>query len=250
MRQGGFLYLISPDNSFIRACVIKGDVNTILYTCISDDYIFMQSVQHRSVALFGSSSVSAKGSQEVPQLPPQFGIPGRYAAALYMASFKSNSVDKVGKEIAELSGLLAQSPELKAFVSEPGMPAARRSAGLKSVLDKMGASDVTKRFMNVVVENKRTADLEGMLSKFADIVAQQKGQVKASVTTAKAMSKTELDTVKSGLKKLLKQGETLVLEEKVDPSIISGIVIDMGGKHVDMSVQTRVKKLQQIIRNA
>eukprot|EP00889_Picochlorum_renovo_P004706 jgi/Picre1/31736/NNA_007087.t1 len=164
------------------------------------------SVQHRSVALFGSSSVSAKGSEE--------------------------------------------SPELKAFVSEPGMPAARLIAGLKSVLDKMGASDVTKRFMNVVVENKRTADLEGMLSKFADIVAQQKGQVKASVTTAKAMSKTELDTVKSGLKKLLKQGETLVLEEKVDPSIISGIVIDMGGKHVDMSVQTRVKKLQQIIRNA
>ncbi len=89
-----------------------------------------------------------------------------------------------------------------------------------------------------------------MLSKFADIVAQQKGQVKASVTTAKAMSKTELDTVRGGLKKLLKQGETLVLEEKVDPSIISGIVIDMGGKHVDMSVQTRVKKLQQIIRNA
>ncbi len=111
-----------------------------------------QSVQQSRVALFGSSSVvSAKGSQEMPRLPPQFGIPGRYAAALYMASFKSNSVDKVGKEIAELSGLLAQSPELKAFVSEPGMPAARRSAGLKSVLDKMGASDVTKRFVHVVV---------------------------------------------------------------------------------------------------
>lgn len=186
-----------------------------------------------------------------PKLPPQFGIPGRYAAALYMASFKANSLDKVGKEVESLAEILRASPELKSFVTEPGMPAKRRAAGLHSVLEKMGISTgVTKRFVDVVVENKRTADLERMLEKFGDIVAQQKGHVKASVTTASPLSKSELDNVKTGLKKVLKKDETLLLEEKVDPSIISGIIIDIGDKHVDMSVQTRVKKLQQIIRNA
>ena len=199
-----------------------------------------------------ASETKASASKTVsgPTLPPQFGIPGRYAAALYMASFKANTLDKVGKEVESLAELLRTSPELKSFVTEPGMPAKSRAAGLHSVLEKMGiTTGVTKRFMDVVVENKRTADLEGMLNKFGEIVAQQKGQVKASVTTAKPLSKAELDNVKTGLKKVLKKDETLLLEEKVDPSIISGIVIDIGDKHVDMSVQTRVKKLQQIIRN-
>lgn len=167
-----------------------------------------------------------------------------------MASMKSKSVDKVGKEVNEMATLLGDSPQLKAFVSEPGMPAKARREGLRAVMDKMGASDVTKRFMDVVVENKRTSELPKMFEKFGDIVSQQKGQVKATVTTASPLGKSDLDFVKNGLKKTLKPGETLNLEEKVDPSIISGVVIDIGGKHVDMSVQTRVKKLQQIIRNA
>ena len=107
-----------------------------------------------------------------------------------------------------------------------------------------------RRFVDVVVENKRTKDLEGMLAKFQEIAAQQRGEVKASVTTAKPLGKAELDSVKSGLSNLLKSGESLVLEQRVDPSIVSGIVIDIGDKHVDMSVSTRVKKLQNLIRNA
>ncbi len=49
---------------------------------------------------------------------------------------------------------------------------------------------------------------------------------------------------------LLKSGQTLVLEEKVDPSIIGGVMIDIGDKHLDLSILSRVKKLQQIVREA
>lgn len=228
---------LAPSSSFVPALLHS-------YTGVSKNAVVSNNNVH-------SRGFAAAAADAVPQLPPQFGIPGRYAAALYMASFKAKALDKVQKEVESIATLIRSSPELKAFVTEPGMPAKQRAAGLHKVLDKMGVTtSVTKRFVDVVVENKRTKDLEGMLDTFGEIVAQQKGQVKASVTTAKALSKAELDNVKSGLKKLLKEKETLVLEEKVDPSIISGIVIDIGDKHVDMSVQTRVKKLQQIIRNA
>ncbi len=206
----------------------------------------MDTVSSSSLATFAT-----KAAAPSPKLPPQFGIPGRYAAALYMASFKAGTLSNIEKEVSALRSVLGASAELKAFVSEPGMPAKTRSAGLGAVLDKVGVKDATvKRFLDVVVENKRTSDLEGMLSKFQEIAAQQRGEVKASVTTAKALGKAELDSVKSGLANLLKKGESLVLEERVDPSIISGIVIDIGDRHVDMSVSTRVKKLQNLIRNA
>ena len=34
---------------------------------------------------------------------------------------------------------------------------------------------------------------------------------------------------------------------KVDPSIIGGIVIDIGDKHIDMSISSRIKKIQQMV---
>lgn len=197
------------------------------------------------------ATFATKAAASSPKIPPQFGIPGRYAAALYMASFKAGTLSNIEREVSALLSVLSSSAELKTFVSEPGMPAKTRSAGLGAVLDKVGVKDATvKRFVDVVVENKRTKDLEGMLAKFQEIAAQQRGEVKASVTTAKPLGKAELDSVKSGLSNLLKSGESLVLEQRVDPSIVSGIVIDIGDKHVDMSVSTRVKKLQNLIRNA
>lgn len=37
---------------------------------------------------------------------------------------------------------------------------------------------------------------------------------------------------------------------QVNPSIIGGVILSMGDKYVDMSILARVKKLQQIVRDA
>ena len=72
----------------------------------------------------------------------------------------------------------------------------------------------------------------------------------AVVTTADGLTREEAAEITSGLKSMLKPGQSLALEEKVDASIIGGVVIDIGDKHVDMSILSRVRKLQQIVRDA
>ena len=37
---------------------------------------------------------------------------------------------------------------------------------------------------------------------------------------------------------------------QVDPSIIGGVILSLGDRYVDMSILARVKKLQQIVRDA
>lgn len=46
---------------------------------------------------------------------------------------------------------------------------------------------------------------------------------------------------------MLQKGEKLLLQERIDPNIIGGFVIDIGDKHIDMSISSRVKKVQQMI---
>lgn len=167
-----------------------------------------------------------------------------------MAAVKANALDKVEKELAQISGLMTDSKEFRNFVLDPSVPSETRVEGLNAILGKMGASDVTKRFVDVVIENNRIDELDRILEKFGDIAAEQKGQVKAVVTTAQGLERSEVEQIQVGLRKMLAPGQSLILEEKIDPSIISGVVIDIGDKHVDMSVLSRVRKLQQIVRDA
>lgn len=167
-----------------------------------------------------------------------------------MAAVKANALDKVEKELAQISGLMTDSKEFRNFVLDPSVPSETRVEGLNAILGKMGASDVTKRFVDVVVENNRIDELDRILEKFGDIAAEQKGQVKAVVTTAQGLERSEVEQIQVGLRKMLAPGQSLILEEKIDPSIISGVIIDIGDKHVDMSVLSRVRKLQQIVRDA
>ena len=38
---------------------------------------------------------------------------------------------------------------------------------------------------------------------------------------------------------------TLLMQ--VDPKIMGGMVVDIGDKHIDMSISSRVKKIQQLV---
>ena len=53
------------------------------------------------------------------------------------------------------------------------------------------------------------------------------------------LSREEVQEIQKGLKQMLKPGQSLVLEEKIDPSIISGIVLDIGDKHLDCCEESR-----------
>lgn len=93
-----------------------------------------------------SRGLAAAAEGEV-KLPPQYSIPGRYAAALYMAAVKADKLAAVEDELSQVSDLVAQSQEFSAFVKDPSLPTQSKVEGLNAVLDKMGASDITKNFM-------------------------------------------------------------------------------------------------------
>lgn len=183
------------------------------------------------VGLQGARGLAQAAEKEV-KLPPQHGIPGRYAAALYMAALKTDSLQKVEGELSQVSSLMAESKDFNAFVGDPSVPRAVKVDGLNSILTKMGATDITKNFVGACMRpalalqgrwglrekqgscianfflrrslgaiviaccrawphaagllsaNNRLSELGKILGKFEEIAADQRGEVKAVVTTA------------------------------------------------------------------
>lgn len=81
------------------------------------------------------------------KLPPQHGIAGRYAAALYMAAVKSDALSKVESELSSVAQLMSESKDFSTFIADPSVPRNTKLDGLDAVLSKMGASEITKNFV-------------------------------------------------------------------------------------------------------
>lgn len=187
---------------------------------------------------------------EMPMEPPivMFGIAGRYANALYAAAAKKSELFEVQSDLKLFKGAMESSPVLRNFVIDPSVSRSKKAAGVSTIMDAANASESTKNAMAALAEGGRMGDIFKVMDLYEDLLTAAKGEVKAVVTSAKALPDSEVEEIKAGLKKLLGPGQkSFTLATKVDPALISGITIEFGDKFMDLSVASQLKKLQALL---
>jgi F-type H+-transporting ATPase subunit O len=179
-----------------------------------------------------------------------FGIDGRYATALYSAATKQKSLERVEKEMLSVRDLYRDHPKFHEVVVKPTYKIKDKKAAMEAILKSMGHSDIMQNFFGVVAENGRLKLLEGMVKKFEQLMSAHRGEVSCEVVTAKpldAAQKKELDTV---LQSFIMKGEKLNIHTRVDPSILGGLIVNIGDKYVDMSIATKIKNYENLLHEA
>ncbi|KAJ6409216.1 hypothetical protein OIU84_008835 [Salix udensis] len=109
-------------------------------------------------------------------------------------------------------------------------------------------SDITKNFLVIVAENGRLNHLESIVNKFKQLTMADKGIVKAMVTTVMPLPPQEEKELKETLQDIIGHGKTVQVEQKIDPSILGGIMIEFEQKLFDMSIRTRAKQMERFLR--
>jgi len=77
-----------------------------------------------------------------------------------------------------------------------------------------------------------------------------RGEVPCTVTTAKPLDTKSRSELEGVLKGFLESKQVLKLFLKTDPSIIGGMVVEVGDKYIDMTTATKIKKIMQTLRVA
>ena len=114
-------------------------------------------------------------------------------------------------------------------------------------MDKSGYADATKNFFAVMAENGRLGEVEAVIDAFASIQRAAKGEVYAEITVADELSAAQKKSLEKSLSSFVEKGSKVSVEYKVDPSILGGLVVDVGDKHINMSILARVQQLQNLI---
>jgi len=179
-----------------------------------------------------------------------FGVEGRYAHALYSAATKEKKLEVVEKDIKEIQVLLKKDIRLAEFMANPVVKRNQKRDILVEAFKKKNFSNITVNLFAAMADNGRLNKLNAIFGTFEKIMSAHRGEVICTVTTAKPLDPQYLKDLTGVLQGFLKHGEVLHLTTKVDPSLIGGMVVNIGDKYVDMSTATKIKTYTNLIKQA
>jgi F-type H+-transporting ATPase subunit delta len=174
------------------------------------------------------------------------GLAGRYAVALFDLARESNDIDSVQKSLATLKTGLAESADLAALVSSPVVSRGDAAKAIAAVAKAMKLDSLTGKFLGVLAENRRLADLPAMIDAYQAIVAAHRGEVTAKVTSAHPLSAAQLKALAANLK--TRVGRDVQIATTVDPAILGGLVVQLGSQLIDGSIRTRLNSFAQAMK--
>ncbi len=170
------------------------------------------------------------------------GIAGRYATALFELAADAKELDSVAADLAGLERLLDESADLRRLVLSPIFKRAEQARAMAAVLDQAGAGALMARFVAVVAENRRLFALPQVIGAFNRLLARHRGEMVAEIATAAPLTDSQTEALKQALRQVA--GTEVTLEAKVDPSLIGGLVVQLGSRMVDSSVRTKLQNLR------
>lgn len=166
-----------------------------------------------------------------------------YGEALFELAVEEGKEDEFLAEITGLRQILDENADFSKLMNHPKILKEEKLGVLKEVF-KGRISEELYGFLSLVVTKDRYSDIDAILDYFISEVKKLKGIGMASVTTATELSEDQKKAVE---KKLLETTSysSMEIDYSVDDSLIGGMVIRIGDRVVDSSVQTKLYKLQR-----
>ncbi|KAL4867725.1 hypothetical protein BDV12DRAFT_170965 [Aspergillus spectabilis] len=206
----------------------------------------------RTAALNGMRTY-ATATQEVKPPVSLFGVDGTYATALYTASAKSNSLDATFKALNSLGATLKADPKLNRILSTPTLTVADKQA-IVTELQKVAGADkgeLLKNFLSTLAENNRLGLLGDVVDKFAALMSAHRGEIELVITSAQELDNKTLTRLEKAVSKSeFSQGKKLKVVSKVKPDIVGGLVVEIGDRTIDLSVSSKIAKLNKALTDA
>jgi len=164
-----------------------------------------------------------------------------YARALFEAAQEEGRLDRVASEIGQLADAVEQSPELQAFLRNPEVEPAGKSAVLEEI--SAGADDLVRNFVRLVAEKGRPGEIVQIREELDTLVARAQNRLTLELQTAHELSDAEAKSIVDTIEKA--SGRSVEATRSVDPDLIGGIVLQVGSFRVDGSVRGRLERLHQ-----
>jgi len=171
----------------------------------------------------------------------QASLSGRYATALFDLARDEKAIDAVSASLQTLKGALADSEDFRRLTTSPLVSRAEALKAVAATAAALGLDPLTTKFLGVLAQNRRLGQIAQVIRSFNQLAASHRGEVTAEVTSARALTATQVKALKAKLKTQL--ARDVAVELSVDPSILGGLIVKVGSRQIDGSIRSKLNSL-------
>ena len=172
-------------------------------------------------------------------------IAKRYAKALISVAKEEGKLEEYGKSLQDVYGFLESNPDIYNALISPVFPAEVKQSVIEEIIKAYAAEEALAAFLRLLVERGRIQHLKHMVDAFQQLMDEEMGVVRAVVTTAVPFPDDLKDSLAEALAKAA--GKKVALELEEDPSIIGGIIAQVGDVVWDGSIRSQLQDIKESI---
>jgi len=178
----------------------------------------------------------------------QYKVANRYAKALFTLAVETNQLEEVNDDINLIQAL--DHDEFKRILLSPIISSDKKVALFEAVFGGR-ISKLTQSFFNLVFQKGRVTSLIEVGQDFADQYREHKGIKIMKLTTSVPVSAETKEDIRKRIQSIERyKNSTLVLEEKVDDSLIGGFIVQVDDELFDASIKHDLKVIKkQFVEN-
>lgn len=170
----------------------------------------------------------------------------RYAKALVDLAMEQKNIEVVKTDLELFHATLEANLNLSQIIKSPVVTNDDKAAIIHKIFDqKMTAS--TLAFFDLVVRKNRSFILKEIYNAFIEQYNAIHNIIKATVKTASPIDAAVQQEVTRFVEK--QSGKKVTLNTVTDPSLIGGLVIQIGDSLYDASVSGKINKIKQNLLN-
>jgi len=167
-------------------------------------------------------------------------IARRYAKAIVAVAQEQNALEQTGDELRLLRAL-ADDPQIAQGLANPLLSVTARRGLARAIAEQLKLHPMMRNFLCLLADQRRLDQLGAIADQYEKILDAMLGRVRATLTSSAPLSSEQSETVIAALAR--QTGRTVLAEQRVDPQLLGGVVVDVEGKVYDGSLRTQLEAL-------
>ncbi|MGE3620102.1 MAG: ATP synthase F1 subunit delta [Acidimicrobiia bacterium] len=164
-----------------------------------------------------------------------------YASALFGVARAEGSIATVEDELFRFSRTLQGSDELRTALTDAALPVSRRQQIVEDLLGGK-ANPLTVSLVSLVIGSGRSRDLPAIIDELVRLSASEANKEVAEVRTAVELTADQKARLAEAL--ATATGKQVEVKVVVDPTVLGGVVAQIGDTVIDGTVRTRIEQLK------
>ena len=165
-----------------------------------------------------------------------------YGGALFEVAKDAGKVQEILEDLKALSSVFVDNPDFDKFLMVPTISVTEKKRVVKEIFSGKVEKE-TLNFLRILIEKRRLGAWEGIVKQYEIMVDEGNGKTKGVVYSVVPLTEENILKLEEEIEKML--SKKVKLENRIDDTLIGGVVVYVDGMLIDVSIKKRLDDLKK-----